>query len=51
MLLQQAPPLKVGAVRLLVDDPSKVGAKDQGLRASNVLAGSPARWPRPATNC
>ncbi|MDQ1240966.1 MAG: cardiolipin synthase [Pseudomonadota bacterium] len=39
MLLQQAPTLKVGAVRLLVDDPSKVGTEEQGVRASNVLAG------------
>ena len=39
LLLQQAPPLRVENVRLLVDDPSKVGTKEQGVRASNVLAG------------
>jgi cardiolipin synthase C len=38
-LLQQAPPLRVENIRLLVDDPSKVGTKEQGMRASNVLAG------------
>ena len=39
MLLQESPTLQVENVRLLVDDPSKVGTKEQGLRASNVLAG------------
>ena len=39
LLLQQAPTLKVGTVRLLADDPAKVGTKEQGVRASNVLAG------------
>jgi cardiolipin synthase C len=39
LLLQQAPPLRVENVRLLVDDPSKVGTKKEGVRASNVLAG------------
>jgi putative cardiolipin synthase len=39
LLLQQGPTLRVENVRLLVDDPSKVGTKEQGVRASNVLAG------------
>jgi putative cardiolipin synthase len=39
LLLQEAPMLRVENLRLLVDDPSKVGTKEQGLRASNVLAG------------
>jgi cardiolipin synthase C len=39
LLLDQPPTLRIENVRLLVDDPSKVGTKEQGLRASNVLAG------------
>jgi putative cardiolipin synthase len=38
-LLSEPPTLRIENVRLLVDDPSKVGTKEQGLRASNVLAG------------
>jgi len=38
-LLSHPPTLRIENVRLLVDDPSKVGTKEQGVRASNVLAG------------
>jgi putative cardiolipin synthase len=38
-LLSQPPTLQIENVRLLVDDPSKVGTEEQGLRASSVLAG------------
>jgi hypothetical protein len=37
LLASRPPPLRVGRVTLLVDDPAKVGAEDQGLEASNVL--------------
>jgi putative cardiolipin synthase len=39
LIARQAPPLRVENVLLLVDDPSKVGTRKEGLRASNVLAG------------
>ena len=34
-----SPPLRVGAVQVLVDDPSKISADRSGLEASNVLSG------------
>ena len=39
LLANQPPPLRTGNVRLLVDDPAKVGTQAQGREASNVLAG------------
>jgi putative cardiolipin synthase len=39
LLANQPPPLRTGNVRLLVDDPAKVGTHAQGREASNVLAG------------
>jgi putative cardiolipin synthase len=39
LLSNQTPALKVEGVRLLVDDPAKVGAEASGLEASNVLSG------------
>jgi putative cardiolipin synthase len=39
MLARRPPPLVVERVQLLVDDPAKVGAKTDGLGASNVLGG------------
>jgi putative cardiolipin synthase len=39
LIASEAPPLRAGNVALLVDDPAKVGTKEQGLRASNVLSG------------
>jgi putative cardiolipin synthase len=39
LLANQTPPLKVQNVRLLVDDPAKVGTHAEGTEASNVLAG------------
>jgi putative cardiolipin synthase len=38
-LLARQPPLRIENVRLLVDDPAKVGTHAKGLEASNVLAG------------
>ena len=38
LLAKQPPPLEANAVRLLVDDPAKVGGETSGLEASNVLA-------------
>jgi putative cardiolipin synthase len=35
----EAPTLRVRDVRILVDDPAKVGTREQGLAASHVLAG------------
>jgi len=39
LLERRAPPLRVDAVELLVDDPEKVGTKATGLEVSNVLTG------------
>jgi putative cardiolipin synthase len=39
LLAKSPPPLAVERVRLLVDDPAKVGARTDGLDASNVLSG------------
>ena len=39
LLAKEMPPLEVENVRLLVDDPAKVGAEADGLEASNVLSG------------
>ena len=39
LLDRESPPLRVDAVTLLVDDPAKVGARTDGLEASNVLSG------------
>jgi putative cardiolipin synthase len=39
LLANQPPPLSIGNVRLLVDDPAKVGTHAKGPEASNVLAG------------
>jgi putative cardiolipin synthase len=39
LLAKEMPPLEVENVRLLVDDPAKVGAEAGGLEASNVLSG------------
>ncbi len=39
MLAQAAPPLRVTSIKLLVDEPSKVGTDKIGVRASRVLAG------------
>ena len=39
LLANRPPPLRVDAVKLLVDDPAKVGAETSGLEASNVLSG------------
>jgi len=39
LLASRSPPLVVPQVRLLVDDPDKVGSDATGLEASNVLAG------------
>jgi putative cardiolipin synthase len=39
LLAQAAPPLRVTNIRLLVDEPSKVGTDESGVQASRVLAG------------
>jgi putative cardiolipin synthase len=39
LLANRPPPLRVDAVTLLVDDPTKVGAETTGREASNVLGG------------
>ncbi len=39
LLALQPPPLSIENVRVLVDDPAKVGTHAKGLEASNVLAG------------
>ena len=39
LLASQTPPLQIRNVRLLVDDPAKVGTHAEGTEASNVLAG------------
>jgi len=39
LLAKQPPPLPVGSVSLLVDDPAKIGAGTTGIEASNVLGG------------
>ena len=39
LLARQPPPLSIENVRLLVDDPAKVGTHAKGPEASNVLAG------------
>jgi putative cardiolipin synthase len=39
LLANRPPPLRVDTVKVLVDDPAKVGAKTSGLEASNVLSG------------
>jgi putative cardiolipin synthase len=39
LIAAQPPPLQLDDVRLLVDDPAKVGAKDPGIESSNVLLG------------
>ncbi|MGB5103680.1 MAG: phospholipase D family protein [Steroidobacteraceae bacterium] len=39
LLAQQAPPLRVKHIELLVDEPSKVGTDKSGVRASRVLTG------------
>ena len=44
LLAQQAPPLRVSKIELLADDPSKVGTKESGVRASRVLSGLAKAW-------
>jgi putative cardiolipin synthase len=39
LLANRPPPLRVPDIRLLVDDPSKIGSKANGAGVSNVLAG------------
>lgn len=39
LLANAPPPIKVHDIRLLVDDPAKIGTKEEGLRASQVLDG------------
>lgn len=39
LLAQAAPPLRVTNIKLLVDEPSKVGTDESGVQASRVLAG------------
>ena len=39
MLARRAPPVAVRDIRVLADDPAKVGSRERGVRASRVLAG------------
>jgi putative cardiolipin synthase len=39
MLARAPPPLRVRDVRVLADDPTKIGTEEKGLRASRVLQG------------
>jgi putative cardiolipin synthase len=39
VLAAAPPPVSVGAIQLLVDDPGKIGEKNKGVAGSNVLTG------------
>ena len=39
MLARRPPPVAVRDIRVLADDPAKVGSRERGVRASRVLAG------------